>query len=218
MKIIVMSCDKNEDTFKPFHWCMEEYFPNHPEVIYYTESVANPFYRTISIPHELENWSAGAREFLKWIDDDHVLFMIDDLFIRRPVDVERLEMADKHLGGNIACFNLEKSWDVNDTDTDLVSWKKRPKGSEYEVSLMCGLWQKDKLISVLDRDVDPWTIELKQDSKGYDYYINSGDYIIDWGYRYGVPCNITKGKWTMECVEFLRGKGFNLDFERRGIV
>ena len=68
------------------------------------------------------------------------------------------------------------------------------------------------------KEYAPWTIELEQDSKGFDYYINAGEYIIDWGYKYGVPCNITKGKWTRECVEYLKSKGFNMDYEKRGIV
>ena len=220
MKIIVMSCDKNEDTFKPFRWCMEEYYPNHPEIIYFTESINNPFYKTISIPHELEEWTTAVREFLMWIDDDVVLFMIDDLFIRKPVDEQRIKKAKLilDLEPNLACLNFEKSWDSKDYPTMFEGWKRRLKGSEYEVSLMCGLWDKEKLSNVLDRDCNPWTIELEQDSKGYDYYINSGEYIIDWGYSYGVPCNITKGKWTRECIEFLKSKGFNLDFEKRGIV
>ena len=218
MKIIVLSCDKNEDTFKPFHWCMEEYFPCHPEIIYFTESINNPYYRTISIPHELNDWSRGVREFLKWIDDEHILLMIDDIFIRKPVDIARLQEADKCLKGNIACFNFEKSWDRYDQDTELEGWKKREHGREYEVSLMCGLWDKEKLLKVLDRDCDPWKIELEQDSKGFDYYINSGDYIIDWGYRTLQPVGIAKGKWTRECIEFLKGKGFDMDWNKRGIV
>ena len=44
-KIIVISCDKNEDLFKPFYHCIEKYWPNHPEIVYSTESVVNPFYK-----------------------------------------------------------------------------------------------------------------------------------------------------------------------------
>ena len=220
MKIIVMSCDKNEDTFKPFHWCLEEYYPNHPEVIYFTETIKNPYYKTISIPRDLSKWTKGVREFLKWVDDDVVLFMIDDIFIRQPVDEQRINEAAELVFYRpyLACCNFEKSWDANDTETIFEGWKKRPKGSEYEVSLMCGVWNKGILAQVLDRDCDPWTIELQQDSKGFDYYINSGEYIIDWGYKYGNPCNIVKGKWTRECIKFLTSKGFILDFEKRGIV
>ena len=220
MKIIVMSCDKNEDTFEPFHWCLEEYYPNHPEVIYFTETIKNPYYKTISIPRDLSKWTKGVREFLKWVDDDVVLFMIDDIFIRQPVDEQRINEAAELVFYRpyLACCNFEKSWDVNDTETIFEGWKKRPKGSEYEVSLMCGVWNKGILAQVLDRDCDPWTIELQQDSKGFDYYINSGEYIIDWGYEHFKPCGICKGKWTKEAVDFLNSKNFKINYEKRGIL
>ena len=47
MKILVLSCDKNIDTFDAFSHCMEKYYKNHPEVIYTTETVKNPYYKTI---------------------------------------------------------------------------------------------------------------------------------------------------------------------------
>ena len=53
MKIVVFSCDKDEDTFEPFHHCMEKYYPGHPEIIYATESVINPYYKTITKDYPL---------------------------------------------------------------------------------------------------------------------------------------------------------------------
>ena len=138
--------------------------------------------------------------------------MIDDCFIRKPVDEYRVRKAKLilELEPNLACLNFEKSWDANDIDTDYPDWKKRQHGSEYEVSLMCGLWDKEKLIHVLDRDCDPWTIELEQDGKGYDYYINSGEYIIDWGYKTFEPVGKVKGAWTEEAIKFLEDNGFSV--------
>ena len=208
MIITVLSCDKNEKTFEPFHHCMEKYWPHHPEVVYFTESIVNPFYRTIPVNHDLNEWTCGVRQFLDQIDDPIILLMIDDCFIRKPVDISRICYAAQNISGNIAMMNFEKSFDLNDEPTDLLGWKKRKHGSEYEVSLMCGLWQKDKLKKVLSRNCDPWTIELKQDNCGFDYYINSGNYIIDWGYRTFQPCGIVKGQWTEECLSFLRSEGF----------
>ena len=220
MKIIVLSCDKNEDTFKPFHWCMESFFPNHPEIIYFTESIKNPYYKTISVPHELNEWTRGVREFLNAIASEQVLLMIDDIFIREPVDRQRIFKASEILKNepNLACLNFEKAWDKTDEYTIYDGWKKRKHGSEYEVSLMCGLWDKYKLAQVLDRDCDPWTIELEQDNKGYDYYINSGDYIINWGYKHFEPCGIVKGKWTKEAVDYLNSKNFKINYKKRGIL
>lgn len=207
MIIAVLSCDKNEDTFLPFCHFMERYYSNHPEIIYFTDGIINPFYKTIPVKRTLEKWTKGFREFLNQIDDEQILLMIDDCFIRKPVDVERIEYASEHLNGNIALMNFEKSWDVNDEPTDLIGWKKRKHGSEFEVSLLCGLWQKEKLLKVVERDCSPWEIELEQDNCGFDYYINSGDYIIDWGYKTFQPVGKVKGKWTKETVEFLKRNG-----------
>ena len=220
MVIAVLSCDKNADTFPLFHYCMETYWPNHPKVIYYTDGIINPFYYTIPVPHELTEWTRGLRDFLWCLEDEQILLMIDDCFIRRPVDEHRIDVAQiiMALEDNLACLNFEKSWDAQDEPTEYNGWKKRRHGSEYEVSLMCGLWNKDKLIKVLERDCDPWTIELEQQPCGFDYYINSGDYIIDWGYKTFKPCNIVKGKWTKECIDFFHSQGIEVDTSQKGIL
>ena len=216
MEIIVLSCSLNEDIFYPFHHCLEKYWPDHPKVNYFTDGIINPYYFTIPSQHDLNNWTSGVRYFLQNVEADKVLLMIDDCFIRRPVDTARIKYAEKHLGGNIALMNFEKSWDEKDIPTELDGWKKRRHGSAYEVSLMCGLWQKDKLLKVLGRNCDPWTIELEQDNCGFDYYINSGDYIIDWGYRTFQPCNLIKGKWAAEVVDFFDAEGIKIDYNKRG--
>lgn len=216
MKIIVLSCSKNEDTFLPFCHFMERYYPNHPEIIYFTDGIKNPFYKTIVVENELPTWTKGFREFLNQINDDQVLLMIDDCFIRKPVDVKRIYEASVildtsiRLNGKIALMNFEKTWDESDEATSFNGWFKRKHGSRFEVSLMCGLWDRKKLLEVCERDCSPWQIEEQQDGKGFDYYINSGDYIIDWGYRTFQPVGKVKGVWTEETINFLESEGYHV--------
>lgn len=220
MIITVLSCSKNEELFFPFYRCMEKYWPNHPEIVYFTEEIINPNYKTIPVKHDLQHWTTGFREFLKQIDDEEILLMIDDCFIRKPVDELRIKFASVILNWeeNAAMLNFEKSWDPLDIPTEYEGWKKRQHGSRFEVSLMCGLWKKDKLLKVVERDCDPWTIEEEQNGYGYDYYINSGDYIIDWGYRTFQQCGVVKGKWTKECKQFLDGLGIEVDYDKKGFI
>ena len=218
MKIVVFSCDKNEDTFQAFHHCMEKYYPQHPEIIYATETITNPYYKTISKNYPLNKWTKRIRETLQEIDDNKILIMIDDCFIRNNVDIERIKYADVNLKDNIAMFNFEKSFDSNDQDTDLIGFKLRQHGAPYEVSLLCGLWQKDKLIKILEKDSDPWSVEYKQENKGFDFYINSGDYIIDWGYKTWNPAGIYKGLWCKEVVPFFEKEGIKIDYSKRGFA
>jgi len=212
MKILVLSCDKNEDLWYPFHHCIEKYWKNHPEIIYATETLQNPYYKTISKNYPLEIWTKRIRETLNEIDDDIILTIIDDEFIRNPVDIERIE----YLKDNIAAFYFEKSFDENDIETDIEGMKQRHHGSSYEVCINCGIWQKDKLINILSRDSDPWDVEIHQDNKGYDFYINSGDYIIDWGYVTWIPTGVFKGKWCKNVIPFFEKEGIEIDYEKRG--
>ena len=221
MKILVLSCDKNEDLFPIFHHCIEKYWPDHPEVIYKTETIINPYYKTIAVDCPLNEWTKGVREALKKIDDDQILLMVDDIFIRKEVDTERLEYASEHLKGNIACMNMELSFDPYDMETELKGWKKRRSAvlSPWVVSIMCGLWQKDKLLEVLNPNCSPWEVEAMQNTCGYDYYINSGHSIIYWGYNTFQLVGVQRGQWTLECLEFLHREGLlnDIDISKRGV-
>lgn len=218
MKIFVCSCDKDDDLFEPFHHCIEKYYPNHPEIIYTTESIQNPYYKTICKNYPLNVWTKRIRETLQEIDDNEILLMIDDIFIREPVDEKRINYARAHLTGNIACFNFEKVFNQEDQESGLEGWKMRKKGSPYELSLMCGLWNKEKLLKILENDSDPWTVEYKQDTKGFDYLINNDDYIINWGYKTFNFVGVVKGKWAREVVPFFEKEGIKVDYEKRGFV
>ena len=218
MKILVMSCDKNIDLFEAFHHCMEKYYPTHPEIIYSTETISNPYYKTICKNYPLSQWSRRIRETLKEIDDTQILLMNDDCFIREPVDVERIKIASENLQGNIAMFNFEKSFG-RDLPTSIPGFKKRPHPSSWEVSIMCGLWDSDKLIKILSVDSNPWEIESAQKTYVFDFYINSADFIINWGYhQIGNPPGLCKGKWCREVVPFFEKEGIEMDYSKRGFI
>ena len=216
MKIVVLSCDKNDDLFEPFYHCIEKYYKNHPEIIYITETIQNPYYKTINKNYPLEQWTKRIREALKEIDDDQILLIMDDCFIRKQVDIDRINYLSTQLKGNIAMFEFEKTYDINDTETDVIGMKKRQHGADYEVSLNCGLWNKNKLIKILSGDYTPWQIEINGNNYGYDFYINSGDYIIDWGYITWLPTGVFRGKWCKNVIPFFEKEGIIIDFNRRG--
>lgn len=216
MKILVFSCDNCEDTFEPFHKCIEKYYPGHPEVIYITETIKNPYYKTICKNYPFELWTKKIREALKEVDDDKILLMTDDNFIREPVDKERIKYVEENLRGNIAMFNFEKSFDPLDEPSQYKGFKKKNLNGIAVNSLMCGMWQKDKLISVLNITCNPWEIERLNIAFDYEYYINSGEFIINVGYEFQRPFAITKGKWAREIIPFFEKENITMDYEKRG--
>ena len=216
MTIFVLSCDKNEDLFEPFYKCMEKYWKDHPEVVYVTETIKNPYYKTICKDYSFDLWTKKIREALKEIDDDKIMLMIDDDFIRQPVDLERIKYVEDNLKGNIAMFNFEKCFSNEDTECQYKGFKKRNKKGIAVTSLMCGMWQKDKLLTILNITCQPWEIERLSIAHDFEYYINSEDYIIDFGYVYPKFFSIHKGKWCREIIPFFEKEGIEMDYSKRG--
>lgn len=216
MKLVVFSCDNCIDTFEPFHKCLEKYYPNHPEVIYITETIKNPYYKTICKNYPLDLWTKKIREALKEIDDNKILLMTDDNFIREPVDEERIKYVENNLKGNIAMFNFEKVFDSRDENCEYIGFKKRNRNGIVLTSIMCGMWQKDKLMTILNITCKPWEIERLNIAFDYEYYINCDDFIIDIGYEFQKPFGLTRGKWAREIIPFFEKEGIEIDYSIRG--
>ena len=95
MKMVVLSCDKYEPCWKPFFTLLEKYYPHHPEVYLITETKQCPYCKTINVDSNI--WTERFREGLKQIDDNQVLVMLDDFFIRKPVDEKRINNINSFL-------------------------------------------------------------------------------------------------------------------------
>ena len=69
--IVVMSCDKYKCLTSAFKHCIDKYYPNHPKIHFvYGEGC----------------WTKRLRESLETIEDEYILFFLDDMLIREPVN------------------------------------------------------------------------------------------------------------------------------------
>lgn len=72
------------------------------------------------------------------------------------------------------------------------------------------------MIEILEGESDPWSVEYKQRTKGYEYLIVSGKSPINWGGKPFIPSGLVKGKWTRGIEEFFKEEGIEIDYEERG--
>lgn len=218
-KIVVASCDKNKDLFEPFHILVEKYWPDHPEIIYSTETVINPYYKTICKNYSLSSWTRRLKDTFEELDCEYILLMVDDLFIREKVNNEDVNNLEKYFNDKVAGINLEGSFDKTDiVIDDIVS--KRSKDSKWKVSVLCYLYNKDKLINIFDRDCSPWEMENLKKEFPYDYLILNKESILKWrdpitNWRWGL---VRKGKWKKETKSFFEREGINVNWRERGFI
>lgn len=214
-KIVVMSCDNNEDLWFPFHHCIEKYWKNHPQVIYSTETKVNPYYSTICLNCPMEKWTKRVYDTIKDLECDNVLLMVDDIFIRKNVNNELIEIIESYVGGIIGGLNLEKSFDKGDIALDYLIALRNPKG-KYKTSVMCQLWNRKAMLDIFKVDKNPWTFESDNQGLNYVFLITNYGNVIEWGYNEHKWFGIRKGKWCRECKEFFDKEHIEIDYSIRG--
>ncbi len=208
MKMVLLSCDKYEPCWKPFFALLEKYYPHHPEVYLITETKQCPYCKTINVDSNI--WTERFREGLKKIEDKEVLVMLDDFFIRGPVDEERIEYCKKMIraNSNIACFNFELEY--REPAEKIEDWDLQKNNQVYLNSCQPSVWNRKILIERLYENKNPQEWELTCIDSPYLHFINNKDYIIDIGYRHqdlSIGWGITRGKLSKECYNFLKEEG-----------
>lgn len=215
-KIVVMSCDKNKDLWKPFHLCMEKYWKDHPEIIYSSETLENPYYKTICRDIPINKWTKRVVETIKDLPCKHILLMVDDIFIRDYVDNDLIWSLCQYISGDIASLNFEKSFDNKDIDF-VGNILLRNKHGKFKLSLMCQLWQKKVMLQLFNKELDPWTFEKRNNALNYQYLILRNSNVIKWGRENGEwKFGLVRGKWAKECKEFFDKENIEIDYSIRG--
>ena len=159
MVALILSCDKYSSLWELFFHFYEKYYPDHPETFLVCESLECPYCETLNISSQV--WSVRFREALAALDDDQVLVLLDDFFIRKRVDSKRIEKL--RFTDDIISYNFELSW--RKPALKLKEWDVQFNNQIYLNSCQPTLWDRMKLIERLDGEWTPQEWEtLKIDS------------------------------------------------------
>lgn len=88
-----------------------------------------------------KDWSKDIRQYLETIDDDKVIFALDDYLLDSPIDRELWKEA--------------KKLDYCNLCADSVT-----NGDDYYVTTQYTLWKTDLLIEILEEVETPWEFEI----------------------------------------------------------
>ena len=175
MEIIIMSCDKYQNCWKPFFTLYNKYFPNKYKVHIVTETLDCKYANTIKVTGI---WTERLRKALEQIKSDNVLLMLDDFFIRSKVNIERIEYCISQMNDDIAVFNFEKKYRNCDV-SNLKGFERQFNNQVYLNSAQPSLWSKKALLERLKDNKDIWQWETTKVNDKRICYINTEDFIID---------------------------------------
>lgn len=174
--IVVLTSDHYLHALRPFSWLFNKYWCKEQEV--YVVGFNQPdfelpdnfyFWSMGSMSnYPLGKWSNALIDYLNQHEDmHHFVLMLEDYWVTRPVNTQAVKMLHDYamqfqnvLKIDLAADRLY-AWGMKDYDNcgylDLVV---SDPASQYQMSLMCGIWSRELILRFLIRDESPWEVEL----------------------------------------------------------
>jgi hypothetical protein len=229
--LFIASCDKYHQAWEPFFFFIRKHWSgfNMP-VILNTETrsfTCEGFdIRTFSFYEKGESvpWGKRMLDHLDRVETDYILLMLEDFFLRRDVDEDKLARLIDLFEENedISTFNLVYSPIRYVKKQRLGDFVLRPRRGRYKFACT-GLWRVSHLKQYILPHESPWQWEVDGNyrsaytenrfyklAKGVEPYLDYG-FSYDW-------MGIKKGKWVIEDVgPLFEENGLKVDFEELGV-
>ena len=229
LTVLVNSCDTYEDLWIPFFTLFRKYWGDKTvRVLLNTESkdFALEGLNIECIHCTEKGYSARLRNALAHVQTEYVLVMLDDFFLRHPVDIKRIEQILSWMDNdrdiiyfNSDCTEVYVDWEVD----RYPGFRRIPPGSEYVLNLQAAIWRTGDLRRYWKCNVSPWewegivTLQTSREKKKFYCTTDWKNAICDYGYK-PEGMGVFRGKWVISDVEPLfQTEGIAVDFSQRGI-
>lgn len=176
MRVIVTTSDKYLHALRPFAHLFNKYWGDDTDVIVggfsepSFELPSNFTFHSIGKQEDypVDKWSDAVIKLLHSIDDDIFVLMLEDYWISRPVNRDAIRMLGDYMRQfrNVLKMDLcmERLYAGGMTDYNhcgYIDLIRSDPGSQYHMSLLTGIWNKDLLLRFLIPGETPWQVELE---------------------------------------------------------
>ena len=217
--VLVPSCDAYADLWPPFVSLFWRYWPDCPFHVHLGTNVLSFEDARVDVIHadHGKNWTNRVREQLEALSTPYVLLVLEDFFLRRPVNTQDV----------LAAFDL-----LRNLDGHMLRLVPRPKpdipvvrspllgtiapGAPYRVSTQAAIWKRETLLALMREGESIWEFELKGTRRSIEYA--DGFYgvwrpLLTYGHHV-----VERGKWfPWEARRFGR-MNIGCDFHRRQVM
>ena len=216
--VVVVSCDSYSDAWKPFETCFKKFWSDCEYNCYLVNNEKKTGIDGFSIINtgpEI-SWSRKVREALGKIEEDYILFLLEDYFLTQHIEnkmiLEDAEFLQSHNAGYLSYFPVKGMESSEKKGIAVIT-----EDNIYGKVLQPSLWKKDYLMQCLyDDDFSAWEFENRQkisNSKrvlGIDYCTSY--FPIKW------VNGILQGKWFGPSINYLKKIDIDIDTSTREIL
>jgi hypothetical protein len=212
MQTLIITSDKTSWAVRPQLWLLDKYWKQHGPIIVagYTvpelELPRGATFHSIGrfADYPVERWTTGLIKALRAIEDEVILFLMDDYWPFRDIDHRGMVQMYNYMQAHPEVARFDVCTDrlyangVKDygrlAHLDVI---KSDPHSPYHFSFQASLWQRARLLDCLVEDETPWQAEINGDARlgdglvlgtrqapmRYTIAVQQGKFTPDGGYQ-----------------------------------
>jgi len=216
LPVLVISCDRYADLWRPFFELFWRRWPDCPGPVYLGTNFAgydDSRVRTLRIGADV-TWASGVLKMLDQIDAPYLIVMLEDFLLMEQVDNARIErLADIAMAEGLGCLRLYSIFPPDAAVQGYPELGAFPPGSNWRITAQAAIWRADTLRRLLVPGFSAWDFEMVGSQMS--------EFMPDpiWGvmtpalvYDHAVE----KGRWRPQGLEICRQAGVAVDASARG--
>lgn len=212
--VLVSSCDRFFDAWRPFHAFLQKFWGDCPLEIFLLSNrlkVRSPQLRSLAVGED-RGWSSNLLLALERIPHPYILYFQEDYFLTAPVARAQLAQDFSHVlhsGADSLCFRARSEPDPGfEPQNDRFGLV--PLASDGRTRCQVTLWKKSALKSILRPDESAWDFEARGSSRTQEMQILSYTRRSNTPIPYLMSA-ISRGLWMPEAIALCRQHQVTID-------
>ena len=218
LSILIVSCDRYADIWPAFFTLFWRYWPDCPYPVLLganRQAYCNDRVATV-LTGDDPSWGESTRRMVQQVESTHVLVMLEDFFLLKPVDADQVERCLSCLcsldGGYLRLKPFPKP-DRRVKGCPMIG--EIDRGAPYRSALQAAIWRRDTLLRLLEDGESAWDMELFG-SRRSDF-LQAGFYST-WQSILVYEAGVTRGKWLPWAVKLCDREGIKVDLDMRPVM
>lgn len=236
--ILVNSCDKYEDAWRPFFECLWHFAGEIPNPIVLnteTKQFTSERYDVMTVHSpKVFTWSERLLNVMKQIHTEYTLFLLEDYFLQAPFDMTRLQKVLNYMDENpeVGFVDIKPRW-ANSKDeyeankqlfSDASDQFLERKDEKFNITCAPSVWRTTVLKDLLRKHEDVWAFEKYVGIRARKHGVKVVRYqthypsIYEYEDQVWGTKGITFGKWLPGNLPFFEELGIHVEYDRLGIL
>lgn len=231
--VLVNSCDAYQDLWNPFFTLYKKYFTlENVRLILNTETENFSFdgleIECIHPKHSDITYGERMLNVLSQVNTPYVIILLDDFFIRKPVDVKMINQIIQWMDKDksIVYFNCDVTKVGVEWENNLYpGFHRIPPGNSYTLNMQAAVWRTEALLRYWRPNITPWEWEeytnlLAARNRRDKFYcaVSADNTFCDYGFNLK-GMGVHRGKWVRnDVVPLFKKECIEVDFSQRGFL